>query len=153
MSRRIPGASATDRADMADRVMRATSWNRDLDLDVTRLQVRAIQRDMIGWGGVIGVIVIATVLALVLHLDQIPDRLWYSGLAVLTAPFAGWFLVGAWGDSWLTSIKRRQRGVAARPPHRRTIFRALVVTPARTAAALAVVWAFIGVVAALIWVT
>jgi hypothetical protein len=126
--------------------MRARSWNADLDRDCLRLMVRSIWRDMVGWGGVFLAILVLMGVAIVLGPNKLSPRAFYAFGALVTAPFAGVFLVGAWGDSWLTRIRRRGRGVEAEPAWRRRLFLALIVTWVRTASALAVVWLLGGLV-------
>mgnify|MGYP001200969409 CR=1 FL=1 len=126
--------------------MRARSWNQDLDRDCVRLKVRSIWRDMVGWGGVFLAILVLLGLAILLGPNKLSPRAFYALAALVTAPFAGVFLVGAWGDAWLTRIRRRGRGVEADPVWRRRLFLALVVTWVRTASAFAVVWLLGGLV-------
>ena len=120
--------------------MRARSWSVELDRDWARLEVRSILRDMVGWGGVFLAILVLMGVAILLGPNKLSPRAFYAFAALVTAPFAGVFLVGAWGDSWLTRIRRRGRGVEAEHPLRRRLFLALIVTWVRTASILAVVW-------------
>jgi len=107
--------------------------------------VRSIWRDMVGWGGVLILTpVVLLGVAFLLGPNRLSSTAFYALFVLISAPFAGVFLVGAWGDSWLTRIRRRGRGVEADPAWRRALFLALIVTWARTACALAVVWVVFG---------
>lgn len=121
--------------------MLARSWNAELERDCTQLRVRSIWRDLIGWGGAFGSILVLMGLWLLLGPDAFSEARFLSLAVVMTAPFAGLCLVGVWGDSWLSRIRRRGHGVAAEPPWRRRLFLALLVTWVRTAVVIAGAWA------------
>ena len=140
-----------ERRESAERIMRARSWNRDLDQACLRLTVRSLWRDMVGWAGVFVAILVVGGAFLIVWGSAVPQA--FSALCVVaTAPFAGLFLVGSWGDSWLSRIRHRGRGIAGHPTYRRALFLALIVRPVRTAAVLAVIWLVAGLAIVAIFV-
>ena len=133
------------RADAVERVMTAEHWTVELEAMAARLEYQSIIRDMVGWGGTF-LAIFLMIFVPISHEAGNRNIPWFIGCAAVSAPFAGWSMVGMWGDSWLTRVRKRRRGVPASPPYKRFLFWQLLVHPARSAAVVASVWFVVGCV-------